>query len=41
MSFFLNGHQYFEKPYTNESAFEQTIYKNYRMLFGNNTLYIN
>ena len=41
MSLFLNGHQYFEKPYTNESAFEQTIYKNYRMLFGNNTLYIN
>ena len=41
MSLFLNGHQYFEKPYNNENAFEQTIYKNYRMLFGNNTLYIN
>lgn len=41
MSLFLDGKQYFEKKYTNESNFEQTIYQNYRMLFGNNTLYIN
>lgn len=41
MSLFLDGKQYFEKKYTNESAFEQSIYENYRMLFGDNTLYIN
>jgi len=41
MSLFLDGKQYFEKKYTNERAFEQTICENYRMLLGNNTLYIN
>lgn len=41
MSLFLDGKQYFEKKVEGETAFERTIYENYRMLFGENTLFIN